>query len=199
MCCGLLRIPLRRQIRSKAGFSGDSLGVWAVIPNNPSPALKYPLEASNAEEHLVECCLQAQAVPTRSNPLRKNCPKLLRLRNSRSHHAMDAISVHTTLAGMAASYINATSVPRSRTEPLAGSKQRLSGLSQMRQCDHEVLRILVTSGQLRGDGGLPTRISIISRPVSVLPITERRGVRQKARHRRVDTAVDHASPRALLR
>src|SRR6266850_698389 len=40
--------------------------------------------------------LKTQAVPPRRNPIRKDCPKLPRRRNSRSHHVMDAISVHTT-------------------------------------------------------------------------------------------------------
>ena len=38
----------------------------------------------------------------------------------------------------------------------AGTKQRFSGLSHMRQCGDEVLRILVTGGPpLRGGGGMP--------------------------------------------
>ncbi len=45
-------------------------GALAVIPNNPSRALKYPLD--------------------------KDRPKLPCRRHSRSHHLMDAISVHTT-------------------------------------------------------------------------------------------------------
>jgi hypothetical protein len=55
---------------------------------------------------------------------------------------------------------------------LAGTKQRFSGLSQPRQCGDDVLRMLVTGGPpVRGGGGMPDRISVISVPVSVLRIT----------------------------
>src|SRR5690348_14711936 len=52
---------------------------------------------------------------------------------------------------------------------LAGTKHRFSGLSHMRQCGEEVLRIFVTGGPpVRGGGGIPQRIITISRlmPVS---------------------------------
>lgn len=47
-----------------AGYDADhirqavaKLGAQAVIPNNPSRALKYPLDAHlYAQRHLVECC-----------------------------------------------------------------------------------------------------------------------------------------------
>jgi hypothetical protein len=54
----------------------------------------------------------------------------------------------------------------------AGTRQRFSGLSQARQCGDEVLRMFVT-GKLpaRGGGGIPQRIVIISRPLSVLRTT----------------------------
>jgi hypothetical protein len=40
---------------------------------------------------------------------------------------------------------------------LNGTKQRLSGFSQPRQCGDEVLRILVTGGPpIRGGGGMPS-------------------------------------------
>src|SRR6201999_4000868 len=52
---------------------------------------------------------------------------------------------------------------------LAGTKQRLSGFSQPRQCGDDVLRMLVTGGPpVRGGGGMPHRIMAIS--VSVLRI-----------------------------
>src|ERR1700746_555146 len=55
---------------------------------------------------------------------------------------------------------------------LAGTKQRFSGLSHMRQCGEDVLRMLVTGGPpVRGGGGMPQRIVTISVPVSVLRIT----------------------------
>src|SRR5262245_1228713 len=55
---------------------------------------------------------------------------------------------------------------------LAGTKHRLSGLSHMRQCGDDVLRMLVTGGPpVRGGGGMPHRIVTISLPVSVLRIT----------------------------
>jgi transposase len=64
----------------------------AVIPNNPSRALKYPLD-----KHLyAQRLLQAQAVPARRNPLRKDRSELPCSRDHRSHRTMDAISVHTT-------------------------------------------------------------------------------------------------------
>jgi transposase len=71
-------------------------GVLAVIPNNPSRALKYPLDKHlYAQRHLVECCF-SKAIPPRRNPLRKDRTKLPCRRHSRSDHLMDAISVHTT-------------------------------------------------------------------------------------------------------
>jgi transposase len=41
-----------------SGRSGKSImGALAVIPNNPSRALKYPLDKHlYAQRHLVECC-----------------------------------------------------------------------------------------------------------------------------------------------
>ena len=72
-------------------------GALAVIPNNPSRALKYSLEASIcAAPSRRMLLLKAQAVPTRRNPLRKDRPKLPGRRDSRCYHLMDAISVHTT-------------------------------------------------------------------------------------------------------
>src|SRR5258707_8085278 len=47
---------------------------------------------------------------------------------------------------------------------LNGTKQRFSGLSQLRQCGDEVLRMLVTGGPpVRGGGGMPQRIIVSSR------------------------------------
>ena len=73
-------------------------GAIAVIPNNPSRALKYPLDKHlYAQRHLVEMLLQqAQTLPPRCNPLRKDRPKLPCRRYSRCHRLMDAISVHIT-------------------------------------------------------------------------------------------------------
>jgi transposase len=75
-------------------------GALAVIPNNPSRALKYQISARQASVCSAPSrgvlLLQAQAVPPRRNPLRKDRPKLPRRRHSRCHHPMDAISVHTT-------------------------------------------------------------------------------------------------------
>ena len=72
-------------------------GAIAVIPNNPSRALKYPLDKYlYAQRHLVECCFsKTQAIPPRRNPLRKDRPKLPCRRHSRGYHLMVAISVHT--------------------------------------------------------------------------------------------------------
>src|SRR5450631_1431927 len=49
---------------------------------------------------------------------------------------------------------------------LAGTRQRLSGFSQPRQCGDVVLRIFVTGKPpARGGGGMPQRILVISRSV----------------------------------
>src|ERR1700688_2844959 len=55
---------------------------------------------------------------------------------------------------------------------LNGTRQRLSGFSQPRQCGDAVLRMLVTGGPgVRGGGGIPQRIMASSLPLSVLRIT----------------------------
>jgi hypothetical protein len=55
---------------------------------------------------------------------------------------------------------------------LAGTRQRFSGGSHMRQCGEEVLRMFVTGAPpMRGGGGMPQRMVAISRPVSVLRMT----------------------------
>jgi transposase len=47
--------PLRQAIAAK--------GAIAVIPNNPSRALKYPLDKHlYAQRHLVECCIRPGAL-----------------------------------------------------------------------------------------------------------------------------------------
>jgi hypothetical protein len=52
---------------------------------------------------------------------------------------------------------------------LAGTKHRLSGFSHMRQCGDDVF--VTGEPSVRGGGGMPQRISTISRRVSVLRIT----------------------------
>src|SRR5512138_2028456 len=55
---------------------------------------------------------------------------------------------------------------------LKGTKHRLSGFSQPRQCGDDVLRMLVTGGPpVRKGGGMPQRIIAISVPLSLLRIT----------------------------
>src|ERR1700750_406126 len=55
---------------------------------------------------------------------------------------------------------------------LKGTRQRWSGFGQPRQCGDEVLRMLVTGGPpVRGGGGMPQRIKIISRSSPELPMT----------------------------
>ena len=55
---------------------------------------------------------------------------------------------------------------------LAGTSQRFSGFSHMRQWGDDVLRMLVTGGPpMRGGGGMPQRIVANSLPVSVLRVT----------------------------
>lgn len=73
-------------------------GALAVIPNNPSRALKYPLDKHLcAQRHLVECCFsklkQFRRVATR---FEKNSAELSGRRHACRHHLMDAISVHGT-------------------------------------------------------------------------------------------------------
>lgn len=73
-------------------------GALAVIPNNPSRAIKYPLD-----KHLYApatsrpmLLLKTQAVPPRRNPFREDRPKLSGSRNNRRNRPVDAITVHTT-------------------------------------------------------------------------------------------------------
>jgi hypothetical protein len=56
---------------------------------------------------------------------------------------------------------------------LAGTRHRFSGFSQARQCGDVVLRMFVTGKfpARGGGGGMPQRVSIISRPASVLRAT----------------------------
>jgi hypothetical protein len=55
---------------------------------------------------------------------------------------------------------------------LNGTRQRFSGFSRPRQCGELVLRILVTGGPpVRGGGGIPHRISTISRSAPALQMT----------------------------
>jgi transposase len=68
-------------------------GALAVIPNNPSRALKHPLDKHlYAQRHLVECCFsklkQFRRVATR---FEKKGPELPGRRHSRSHCSMDAL------------------------------------------------------------------------------------------------------------
>jgi len=68
--------PLRRVIADK--------GALAVIPNNPSRARKYPLDAHlYAQRHLVECCFsklkQFRRVATRFEKTAKNYLAVLTL------------------------------------------------------------------------------------------------------------------------
>ena len=59
-------------------------GAVAVIPNNPSRALKHPLdEHLYAQRQLVECCFSSSAIPTRRNSLREDRSQLLRRRQHR--------------------------------------------------------------------------------------------------------------------
>ena len=67
-------------------------GALAVIPNNPSRALKHPLDKHlYAQRHLVECCFsklkQFRRVATRF----ENGPELPGRRHSRSYCSMDAL------------------------------------------------------------------------------------------------------------
>jgi transposase len=72
-------------------------GALAVIPNNPSRALKYPLDKPlcSAPSRRV-LLLKAQAVQACRNALRKNRSELSGRGHHCRHHPMDAISVHRT-------------------------------------------------------------------------------------------------------
>ena len=73
-------------------------GALAVIPNNPSRALKYPLDKHlYAQRHPRRVLLlKAQAVRARRNALRENRSELSGRGHPCRHHPMDAISVHRT-------------------------------------------------------------------------------------------------------
>ena len=69
-------------------------GALAVIPNNPSRALKHPLDKHlYAQRHLVECCFsklkQFRRVATRFEKTARNYRAVVT--PPRSHHLMDAI------------------------------------------------------------------------------------------------------------
>jgi hypothetical protein len=68
---------------------------------------------------------------------------------------------------------------------LTGTRQRCSGLSHARQCGDEVLRMFVTGGPpVRGGGGMPQRISTISRSPAASRMTGAGVIRKYAGHRR---------------
>lgn len=69
----------------------------AVIPNNPSRSLKYPLDKHlYAPRHLVECLLlQLKQFRQVRNPHRENRPQLPRRCHSRGYCPMVAVTVHT--------------------------------------------------------------------------------------------------------
>jgi transposase len=90
-------------VMADAAYDADHLrqaiaakGALAVIPNNPSRALKYPLDKHLYAQRHRMLHLKAQAVQTCRDTLRKDRPKLPCRRHSRSHRLMDAISVHRT-------------------------------------------------------------------------------------------------------
>jgi len=73
-------------------------GALAVIPNKPVTGAQISARQASlcpAPSRGV-LLLKTQTIPPRRNPLRKDSPKLPCRRHSRSHHLMDAISVHTT-------------------------------------------------------------------------------------------------------
>jgi hypothetical protein len=56
--------------------------------------------------------------------------------------------------------------------PVPGTKQRFSGLSHIRQCGDDVLRMFVTGGPpVRGGGGMPQRLRTSSRSTPALRMT----------------------------
>ena len=75
---------LAEVVMADAAYDSDAfraaiaaMGAQAVIPNNPSRALKYPLDKPvYAERHLVECCFsklkQFRRVATRYEKTAKN-------------------------------------------------------------------------------------------------------------------------------
>jgi transposase len=51
-------------------------GALAVIPNNPSRAIKHPLDAHlYAQRHLVECCFQGSSSSEESQPASRRPPE----------------------------------------------------------------------------------------------------------------------------
>jgi transposase len=82
--------PLRQAIAAK--------GAIAVIPNYPVTSAQISARQASLRPAPPGgvLFLKTQAIPPCCNPLRKDRTQLPRSRNARSHHLMDAISVHTT-------------------------------------------------------------------------------------------------------
>ena len=82
--------PLRQAIAAK--------GAIAVIPKQPVTSAQISARQASLRPAPPGgvLLLKTQAIPPCCDPLRKDRTQLPRSRNSRSHHLMDAVSVHTT-------------------------------------------------------------------------------------------------------
>ncbi len=70
-------------------------GAQAVIPNNPSRAIKYPLNKPlYAERHLIECCFSRLKRFRHSIRATKRREKLFRRRRYRGNSALVKVTVH---------------------------------------------------------------------------------------------------------
>ena len=86
-----LKLGLADVVMADTAYDADSLrkiidakGAIAVIPNNPSRALKYPLDKYlYAQRHLVECCFsklkQFRRVATRFEKTARNYHAIITL------------------------------------------------------------------------------------------------------------------------
>src|SRR6202453_789255 len=90
--------PPRRSVL-RSGFhtaSGDRRHPQQPVPSAQISALQASLRRESSSGVLL---LKTQAIPPCRNPLRKDRTQLPRSCNSRRHHLMGAISVHTTETG----------------------------------------------------------------------------------------------------
>jgi transposase len=72
-------------------------GALAVIPNNPSRAIKYPLDKHlYAQRHLVECCFSNSSNSVASQPASKKRPGTTGPSSLSQPLSYGCASVHTT-------------------------------------------------------------------------------------------------------
>lgn len=91
-------------VMADAAYDSDALrsstaakGAQAVIPNNPSLAIKYALNKPvYAERHLIDAASRNSSGSGAARPPRKDRPKLLRARNYRCSPALAKLTGQTT-------------------------------------------------------------------------------------------------------